>query len=95
MQDNDIVNGNDRWSEPEQALLQDVKLRPSDLPLDVLNADLVVGFLVVVVPLAVREINVGELRPGLCALCLPRPLNYAHELFFLRQAWGRMCLHLL
>lgn len=50
-------------------------LRPLNLPLQVLNGDLLPGLLVILEPLALRQIDLVELRPGLHAVCKPVPFR--------------------
>lgn len=48
--------------------------RPSNLPFDILDADLLSRLLVIVEPFAFRQVDPAELGPGIDALGLPLPL---------------------
>jgi hypothetical protein len=44
---------------------------PSDLPFDILDAHFLAGLLIVVEPVALGQVDVRELSPGLNSCCLP------------------------
>lgn len=50
-------------------------LRPLNLPLQVLNGDLLPRLLIILEPLALRQINPVKLRPGLHAVRKPVPVR--------------------
>ena len=50
-----------------------------DLPLDVLNANLLSSLLIIVKPFAIAQINVRKLCSGLLAPCLPLALHESYD----------------
>lgn len=64
-----------RVHESRRCLDQRHRLRTNDLPLEVLDRDLVAGLLVVVEPLALAQVDVGEGRVGVGALGPPDALG--------------------